>query len=105
MSRRPRGFWKSLEQVAPSFAEVAASLKSGKETTGALGMPSRAQLRALGRTDLLHVLAKHSTEAVAAAAGLELNGAGLGVTHGCIYTWCTCTAHQRRLMQRHHRAS
>lgn len=98
MSRRPRGFWKSLDEVAPSFAQVAASL--AEDSGGALGMPSRAQLRALGRTDLLHVLAKHSTEAVASAAGLQLNGACLTFDY-TIVTCASTTAQQRRLMERH----
>ncbi len=133
MTRKAKGFWKSLDDVVPCFVEVAMILakqqqeqeqqgegeeqqqeqvqqeqrqedEEGKEQqqqqlgTTELGkkqqdeqqlampkqqlampkqqlaMPSRAQLRSLGRNDLLYVLAKYSIVEVAQAAGLRMTG-------------------------------
>lgn len=116
MTRKVKGFWKSLEDVVPSFVEVATLLAQQQQEHGSraqdtcavdhipvplgsppetsvqpaalqqqltepsqeqstqLTMPSRAQLRSLGRNDLLHVLTKYSVIEVAQAAGLAMTG-------------------------------
>lgn len=67
--RRPAGAWKDLPAAAAGvrrFAEQVAAQNGLHEPQ----MPTHEELRAAGRHDLRHLLQKHGSAVVAAAAGL-----------------------------------